>query len=330
MSSKRNSAVLTLLARLAGRVPGQGVLVDRAMAGRLDTVFPAAVAVALQTGGEVGTLLAARLRREGTAELAQQALEDIPVEADCLREVRRWAVQTYIASFKEDSEDGRHRRTPWLVSLATEYGDPDFRDAALTGIHDGLVEARSGDSAEFEKLADDDLVNVAKLLSLRGMVHEHADRAIDALEARQQALEAHRILHERGSPAVDFEDIVLALDNVADLLDEVGQGDEARGLRIEATVYLKEFLETADDLDMAARSARVRLLGYLYNDLGNYEQSARVWREAIALERELVRVRPGQHEADLADAEKELELVISRAEEGCIHEEGAKGTSNTR
>lgn len=120
--SDRRKNVLTVLARLAERVPDGTVLLQKAMIGRLDAVLLPAIEVTLETGHIVGAALAACLEHEGTIEHAKAVFSEMPAGISSLEPVARWAYEKYLRELHGFSIEDN-------AELAREYSDVLMSDA---------------------------------------------------------------------------------------------------------------------------------------------------------------------------------------------------------
>lgn len=268
-------ATLTVLARLAARVPEQAVLLEQALSGRLLALLETAVAVATETPGPIDLALCAALERADIdAALVRQQL---PTAGDGLTRCRQWALRTAAMSTMGIE------RAHLLTELAEDY--------STTGDHEQAFDAAEAAQAELEA---GDAPSPSELLASLAQIHFDLGRTAEALALALQTAETQR---SEDADALSFASNQQLL---AILHERNGNQELAQDARHEAIAELEVNVATLPLTAQKDRAVQRGLIGTLHLQADAPGEAIPHLQAAVADLRELAADQPGTYRAVLA------------------------------
>jgi len=296
---------LTNLVRLAHRRPEQGQLLGQAFDGRLDELAKPAADVAVETGDPIGKVLAERLEREGSVELAERLVRAWEKEkrydlAVTLREASIAAKEILLARYRSSEfppdEEERSAITALAHNLGWDLGKAGRWSEGLTLLEEALAEYRAKDAP----------VEVASCLLNVSILRTWSGQREAALQDAEEAVALRRRLVDGTEGEVELAN---ALSNLCACLSDLDRSPEALATSEEAVALFRR--HRLDVYQKHEYANALAVLGNQLNDAERYEEALPVLEEAVGLRRELVAEQRTAFEADLALALDNLASVLA-------------------
>ena len=236
---------LTVLTRLAQRVPEKRALLRKALDADLVTLAPLAARVGVETGEPMPSVLAQALAESSRgAEASARVAEILPLHSVSMREVAAQVLGERIRSRAPGSPDQPEALIDYAQSLA-DIGDPG----------QGAVHAKQ--AVALLRGRGDDQAMLARALWTASRCERLTGATAAALELSQEAVAVQRQLAgAAGSPGLGY-----ALANLADALKEAGDDQEALARYGEAADLFRRLIRDAPrrldyQLEDAAQSGK--------------------------------------------------------------------------
>jgi tetratricopeptide (TPR) repeat protein len=298
VGEQRTASALRVLTRAAyNNVDGRGLL-GRVLAGRLQSLFSAAMSVAIESGEPIGVVLAETLHKAaGPPALALAIARACPVRTVALMELAEVATRIAWQAAKAGGDGSVERRTA-RAQLANNLAN---RLSALGRREEALLAAQEATGILQELAADrpdafwPDLA--ASLNDLGNMLSELGRRE-EALAAAHKATDLYRELATERPDA--WPNLAVSLNNLGNRLSELGRREEALTAAREATDILRELATERPDAFRPNLAASLNNLGNRLSELGRREEALTAAREATGIRRELATERPDAFRPDLA------------------------------
>src|SRR5712691_3891593 len=106
LNAQQDTNALTVFTRLAQRQPEKAVWLEQVLTENLEALAESAVAVAIETGDPIGSILAKVLHTSAHPSLAYQLYDQIPTETVALREVAVEAIRQCLEDQRHGGENG--------------------------------------------------------------------------------------------------------------------------------------------------------------------------------------------------------------------------------
>ena len=307
------TAVLTVLARLAGwRIEGRWllkVLLDR----RLDELIEPVITVAQETGDPIGKIAAVSLEAAEDAVVAELVVDRFPAQSVALRELAE--VASRLATRDElpesSSETQRAERARRLNTHSNRLAGLGRRDEALAAIEETVSMYRVLDRTnpdDFRRPLAMSLINLSNRLAEFG----RPEMAVAALTKIKEAVSMCRAL-EKANPN-DFRlELGLSIDTLSNRLAELDR-PKAAVAAIKEAVSIRRALAEARRTPLCPNlAASLNNLSTQLAKLGRRHRKAALEaiEEAVLIRRALAEARPDAFRPNLAASLNNLALRLS-------------------
>jgi len=166
----------------------------------------------------------------------------------------------------------------------TLFAPEDFSGSSLEELSEKLFQFKNKGEFDYLNLIHLPLSNEKKLLTFREFTKIYGDKAWFALQTA--SLEAIREIKNISKSLLEPPDYAMALNNLAVLLDDKGEIEEAERLYREALKIYKE-LSDANKAFLPYYAGTLNNLAVLLKNKGEIEEAERLYREALKIYKEL-------------------------------------------
>lgn len=312
---------LTVLTRLARRVPSEQRWLKRALERNLIEISEDAISVGIETGSPMPEVHAEVLRSAERGE-RRQAVDrlrtKLPKEtlnlASLSVEIRRQAVE-FLSEKKSGSPAKRQiALSAALSSLAEAFG----RKGLLVEAADAASDAVRYGSSAFRSDTNDDRQRLAAILANATVDLRKVARFEEALKAAEQAESLWRKLAE-GESDTYTANWAISLNNLGMSLTDVGRFEEGLEITQRAERIRRDLAEKQPNTYAADWATSLHNLSGSLNDVGRFEEGLDAAERAESLWRDLAEKEPNTYTADWAMSLNHLGNLlkdVGRAEEG--------------
>jgi AAA ATPase domain/Tetratricopeptide repeat len=291
--------VLSVLVRAAHEHADVAAHLEELVTEHLATIWPAAIAVAQESGGVLGSLLARAVERADDVELARAMLRAIPDSTVALRELAMVASEQVVradgASAVETVRDAALRAAE-LQRYASKL--------AAVGRYDEALAAGGAAVALFRGLFARDPETFARYLA--GALNDLSNRLNsvnrfdDAVLAGEEALALRLALVEEHPELLP--DLATSLNNVSSDRAKVGRYGDALDAAERALEHRRALAAASPgDFEVAVAQSLINLSNRL-TDLERYDEALEATAESVSIRRRLAEQAPDAHLAELAVA----------------------------
>jgi tetratricopeptide (TPR) repeat protein len=288
------AAALTVLARATVHHPRAAQLIDQSLRIHFDVLIDAALRVAVQTGGEIGIVLARVLADVALPQFELIRIQrEIPFPTTNLAAAALVIVQLIVAGMSAEAEPAERAR--WMNTLGISLREAGRLEEALAA----TVEAADFYRTLAEANPGQYLAELATVLAELGIRLSEVGRPAEALPQTAEAVRLNRALAaaETGSRRGELAG---SLTDLGVRYMELGQWAEAREPAQEAIDLFRELAVDDPEHHLDALGRSVSNLGVIYQGLGQPIQALPLEEESVAIWRELVAISPDRYLPDLA------------------------------
>lgn len=286
---------LTVLTRLASRRPQEERKLRAALAGRLDSLAPQALNVAMETGDPIGRVLAETFETRGYDELSRSIEEQVPFETTALRELGLVLIRQRYNKEIYQKPIGSAERALFVARNITFFGHRLQAVGKLSLAPNSYL----GAYEILRQLTDEAAIPVlANVLNNIALTKAELDPSEDTRDVVRMAIEHHRwsVAHGKGSE-LDLADSLNTLATMhlerSEWLDAVPLLEEALGI-VEAS-------PGRNTPDGRAKLARLKNnLGLALNGSGRHAKAAALFEQSVAVARVLSDTTPDVYRQFLA------------------------------
>jgi len=285
---------LTVLARAWEHQDDARRLIADALQADLAHLAMPAAQVALQTRGDLGTLLAAALESApAPADVLSKVARALPYPSVALAEadlVVTWRVRTSLPPDAEPEEVAKwnHRAGLMLSQLGRPADALDVTEGAVA-VYRALA------------VADPDHYrpNLANSLSSLGVRLSDLGRHADAVTVTEEAVGIRREL-AAANPRRYRPGLAISLNNLGVWLSEVGRSADALAVTEESVAIRRDLAAANPDRYRSGLGRSLTTLGVRLSELGRPADALPVAEEAVAIYRDLAAANPDRNLAFLA------------------------------
>ena len=283
-------------------------LLAELVAQRLRALWPAALAVAQQSDGVFGSLLAGALSQDGDAELAHEILTAIPGRTVALRELAAVAAALVVAARRAQAERDPGAR----AALAEELDELAGRLSGLARFQEALGAAQEAVELNRALAAEDPALGtrLARSLTRLSNRYAHLGRHDAGLQAGMEAMGILQAVG--GDDPVAMADVARSLSNLSSDLGHVGRTEEALGA-VHAALQIQAALAEhwPDHFTGELAGSYVNLSNRL-TDAGRDSEALAATQHAVALYRGLAEQQPDAYAPYLAEVLGNVSVDLRR------------------
>jgi tetratricopeptide (TPR) repeat protein len=305
LAAEQAHGALTVLARACVHRPQAPGLIAAALRADLSGLGVHAIAVAVQTGGRLGGILADVVSDAAAPlETLIQIEEAIPYPTVVLAEADAVLAERISRMLPEDTERGEIAR--WRDLLGVRLSQAGRPHQALPVTQEAIAIRRQLAALSPDRYRPD----LAASLTNLGIWLSELGRPADALPVTQEAVAIRRQLAAL-SPDRYRPDLAASLSNLGVWFSELGRPADALPVTQEAVAIRRELAALSPDRYRSDLAASLTNLGIWLSELGRPADALPVTQEAVTTYRELATLSPDRYRPDLAASLSNLGIRLS-------------------
>jgi tetratricopeptide (TPR) repeat protein len=295
-------STLTQLSRVATRRPEARSYLESALRGHLKELVPGALAVAVETGGPIGLVLADLIEGEESIELVEYILAQFDKahyrDSIALRSAALAATQKVLLHRQASPDAPGGER---LAEIGRLMNNLSF-SLSLIGRHEEALDSSRKAVDAFRQLIAEGAEyrqEMAVILSNLGVAYSRLTRYEAAQQVTEDAVQlSRRLAAER--PGEMLPVLAQNLLNLGAVFFSRGQSEDALWSTQEAFLIFRRLAKASPSVFGSELARSLSNLGTILRSLGRFDEAIEVAKKSVELRKDLAADRPDIFDGDLA------------------------------